>query len=466
MDPRLRAAIERQNAAHERRLEAITQLEERIGADVEDTDEARAAAETARTDAQTAFQAAQDEYTAATRDVEQLEQLAAARSQMPRELTREAERTRGAELRVGDEPLTYRRHGEHSFLRDAFLASGMSGMPAGGDVLERLARHQEEHREIVAAAQERAASGTANFVGLVVPQFLTDMVAPLARAGRPVADICNHHDLPPEGMEVDISRITTGTTADVQTEGSAFSSTAIDDTLLTVPVRTVGGFNDISIQAVMRGTGAEQILVQDLIRGYHTKLDDQILNGDGTGVNILGIRSTVGIGAVTFTTPVTAAGNWPKLADAQQRINSAIFANATHIVMAPRRYGWFQAALDSQNRPLLVPSGIAVNAMAVGEGPLSYGNTGYTLMQLPVVTDGNIPLLLGAGTEDVELVVDANELHLWEDPSMPLMMRFEQPVGHQGQVRIVVFGFAAFTAGRYPAATSAITGAGLIAPTF
>jgi chromosome segregation ATPase len=90
MDPRLRAAIERQRAAHERRLEAITQLEERIGAEVEDTDEARAAAETARTEAQAAFQAADDEYGAATRDVEQLEQLATARSQMPRELTREA----------------------------------------------------------------------------------------------------------------------------------------------------------------------------------------------------------------------------------------------------------------------------------------------------------------------------------------------------------------------------------------
>jgi HK97 family phage major capsid protein len=236
-------------------------------------------------------------------------------------------------------------------------------------------------------------------------------------------------------MEVDISRITTGTSAGAQaTQGSAFSSTAIDDTLLQVPVVTIGGYNDISIQAVMRGTGAEQILTQDLIRAWHTELDRQVINGSGGSGELLGIRSTSGIGAVTFTTPVTVAGNYSKLADGQQRINAAIFAQATHVVMAPRRLGWFLAGVDSQGRPLIVPYPLdAFNEFGKGDGPLSYGNSGYSVMGLPVVTDGNIPLTVGAGTEDVELVVDANELHLWEDPNMPMLMRFEQPVGHQGR---------------------------------
>jgi HK97 family phage major capsid protein len=370
---------------------------------------------------------------------------------------------------VGDEPLTYSRESPNNFLRDAITAH-MQGGTAPQAVLERLQRHREENVATV-AAMERAASDSTNFAGLVVPQYLTDMVAPVARAMRPFADICAHHDLPPDGMTVNISRITTGTSAAAQaTEGSAFSTTAIDDTLLTIPVVTIGGYNDLSVQAVMRGTGVDEIVTTDLIRAYHTEIDRQTLVGSGGSGEMRGVANTVGINAVTYTdaTP-TVPELYSKIADGEQRINAAIFARATHIAMAPRRLGWFKAGSDANGRPYIVPmvGGIqAFNSAGGGDGPSGYGNSGYTVDGLPVVTDGNVPLTLGAGTEDEMFVVDANELHLWEQPGMPLAMRFEQPVGHQGQIRIVVFGFAAFTAGRYPAASSLLTGTGLIAPTF
>jgi hypothetical protein len=73
----------------------------------------------------------------------------------------------------------------------------------------------------------------------VVPQYLTDMYAPKVQAMRPFADICNKHDLPPDGMTVNISRITTGTSTALQaTENVAVSETDIDDTLLTENVQT------------------------------------------------------------------------------------------------------------------------------------------------------------------------------------------------------------------------------------
>ena len=66
---------------------------------------------------------------------------------------------------------------------------------------------------------------------------------------------------------------------------------------------------------------------------------------------------------------------------------------------------------------------------------------------------------------DQIIVTKASELHLWEDPAAPFRLAFEHPEGRLA-VRVIVYGFAAFTAGRYPAASSTIDGTGLIAPTF
>jgi len=47
-----------------------------------------------------------------------------------------------------------------------------------------------------------------------------------------------------------------------------------------------------------------------------------------------------------------------------------------------------------------------------------------------------------------------------------MMLRFEQPKGNELDVQIIVYGYAAFTAARYPNAFSLIGGTGLVTPTF
>src|SRR5204862_318409 len=100
--------------------------------------------------------------------------------------------------RVGAEARTYRAdedpNGAH-FLRDVGLAFFRD--PGASD---RLARHQREEEVERSGQQVARAAGTGAFAGLVVPQYLTDLYAPLARSGRPYADACNHHDLPSDGM--------------------------------------------------------------------------------------------------------------------------------------------------------------------------------------------------------------------------------------------------------------------------
>ncbi len=87
--------------------------------------------------------------------------------------------------------------------------------------------------------------GTSAFAGLVVPQYLTELVAPLARSMAPTVALATRHPLPPDGMTVNISRITTGTAVAAQaTENAAVQETDADDTLLTVNVRTYSGQQD------------------------------------------------------------------------------------------------------------------------------------------------------------------------------------------------------------------------------
>lgn len=363
-------------------------------------------------------------------------------------------------FKVTKEARTYAAESDASFFKDAYNAQFKSDYAAQ----ERLARHQREE------SIERRDVGTAQFDGLVIPQYLVDLAAPLARAGRPFADfVTNKMTLPPSGMTLNISRMTTGSSTAVQvTQNDAVSETDVDDTLLTINVRTIAGQQDISRQAIERGTGIDAFVAADLIKSWHTTLDAQLLNGSGSAGQIQGLRNAGG-NAITFTsTAPTVALLYPKLADAIQQIQTNAFVNPTHFVMHPRRLAFLLAAVDSTNRPLVVPAANGpTNAAGVGAGAAAYGNSGYQMMGLPIVTDANIGTTYGTTTNQDEIyVVTAGESHLWEQPGSPFTLRYDATGAGNLTIKTVVYGYAAYTAGRYPTAASIISGTGLSAPTF
>jgi HK97 family phage major capsid protein len=355
------------------------------------------------------------------------------------------------------EELTYSERTAGNFLNDAMKAQFGNDYEAR----ERIQRHQNE------MSVEMRAASTSSFDGLVVPQYLVDLYAPLARAGRPFADAARKHTMPQQGMSVVISRITTGTDVAYQTsQNTAAVSQDPDDTTLTVNINTIAGQNSVSKQALMRGYNIENIVLGDLIRAYNTKLDNSLLNGTGSNGQPLGLAGmTTGI-LVTYTaTTGTVAGVFPKIADAIQQVQSTIYASPNAIIMHPRRLGFFLAGLDGSNRPLVVPTANnPQNAMGVGTGLPSYGNSGYSLLGLPIITDANVATNLGTSTnQDAIYVVDLNECHLWEEA--PTYVKFEEPAGKVA-INIVLFGYSAFTSLRYPGAIAAINGTGLATPSF
>ena len=355
------------------------------------------------------------------------------------------------------EPDMYRNGGDHSFMADAYRSQS-------GDfsAQERLNKHQEfEARDV----------GTGAFTGLVVPQYLIDEYAPIARAGSAVYNAVPKKPLPAFGMKVEVSRITTGsTTAEQASQNAAVSETNIDDTLLTVNVDTVAGQQDVSRQALERGGqpgfSLENIIFGDLVAAYFSKLDALMINGSGSSGQPLGIKNVGSINTTTYTDgSPTVAELYPKLADAIQEVNSNRFAPATAIVMHPRRWGFITAGLDSSNRPLVVPAGNNPdNAVGVGEAA-AYGNVVGNLLGLPVITDANIPTNEGSGSnEDSILIMKTDDMILFEDNIFQL--KFEETNAGSLTTKMVVYGYNAFASGRYPKGISEISGTGLVTPTF
>jgi HK97 family phage major capsid protein len=371
---------------------------------------------------------------------------------------------------VTKEERTYNKGnmGSRSFFTDAWAAER-------GDMSART-RIERHSTEVVVEGEQRAGS-TGGFAGLVPPVYLVDEYALLARAGRPTANVVQHMALPADGMSIIIPRGTTGNSAAVQaTENSAVSNTDEVWANLTVPVVTIAGQNDVSRQSLERGIGIDQIVFNDLYGAYNVALDQQVLYGTGTGGQMLGILATAGVGTATvFAAAVTSATFYTKLTGALNQVETGRFLAPNVIIVHPRRWNWLLGQVDSQGRPLVVPNlNGPFNALGVTAEPQDPANTvpsGF-ILGVPVITDANIPTTVGTAAEDQVIVARKEDLYLWENgDGSPFQLRFEQTLGNQLTVKLVAYNYAAFTAGRYPAATALIGGTsaagfGLIAPTF
>lgn len=365
--------------------------------------------------------------------------------------------------RVGREERTYRKDQDpygKGFLMDVSRQFLFQDVEAS----HRLAQHMREERVERAEYLQRAV-GTGAFSGLTVPQYLTDMYAPATAALRPFADVCNRHPLPDSGMSVNISRITTASSAALQaSENAAVSETNMDDTLLTVNVQTAAGQQTVSRQAIDRGTGIEDVTMQDLFNRVATVLDSTLLNQAANGLT--NVATAV---AYTDATP-TGAELYPKILAGAAGVEAALLGmgRPSHAVMHSRRWYWLSSQMSS-TWPMINWAGIPAQSAGVGNPDSGYasGTRGVLPCGLQVVVDNNIATNLGVGTNEDELyVVPASECHLWEDPNAPLFIRAEQAAAASLGVLLVAYSYFAYTFGRYANGTQKIGGTGMVTPAF
>ena len=357
-------------------------------------------------------------------------------------------------IQLGKEPRTYRKEGQNSFFRDLYHAQ----IGQNPEAMARLAQH---HREVEIESRSMSTTVTAggNFIP---PEYLGEMYAPLARAGRPFADAVPSSPLMAEGMTITIPRITTGTLVATQTtQNTSLGTQDIVEALLSVPVVTIGGYADLSVQLAERASPAfDQILFNDLRADYDRLLDNQLINGTGTTQHV-GIRSVASINTSTYTsgTP-TAAGLVPKVYDAIQLIASNRYAPPDLCIMHPRRAAFLASNLSS-TFPLF-QYGQLTQAVGVQDQGMTTSLSG-----LRIINDANIATNYSVGgntNEDEMYVVRSTDFHLWE--GQPRVEVFRDVGSATGTVRIRLYAFSAFASGRFPKSITKIAGSGLSTPSF
>ena len=352
-------------------------------------------------------------------------------------------------IKVVSEEQTYRQDGEHNFLADA-VAARFNNDAAAAD---RLARSRDE-------SLINYRSTTGNFGGLVVPQYMTDQFAATLASGRPFLEAITKVPLPEQGMTITIPRGATSTSVAAQeTQGVGVSNVTFTESDLTVPVRTFAGQQVVSRQSIDRGTGIGEILLADLYQQYATKVNVSAISGDGTAGGHFGILNTTSVSTAGWI-GTTGASFVAAIHNGIGKVNAARYAAADLIVMHPRRWAWLCAQSDSSLRPLVAIEGYnAFNAVGAGVAA-GYAPVG-SIAGVPVVTDAGVPIILGASTdEDRVIITRRQDVLLMEDASAPVGLTLNEVAAASLNVTMVVYGYSAFTAGRYTQASVILQGTG------
>lgn len=469
-------------AKAEAERDALKAARTKIYADAEARgDETLTAEETAEYRAKTDAMKAVEERIEVIRD-----QIKDAKEDIARSQQDETAKKLQTEQRVEviSEPATYQRGQRHSYFRDL---ADITFNRADQNAKDRMARHYQEVeknadlRKVAKVGTEyRDLDRNDGSGGYAVPPlWMMNRFIELARAGRAYANLCPTEGLPSGTDSINIPKIASGTSTAIQTADNASlntgapngpSETDLTDTSVSAPVRTIAGQQGLSIQLLEQSPIAfDEIVFRDLANDYATKLDMQVISGTGSNNQVKGVRNTTGIttiatGADGGTDLANAKIAYKKIADAIQRVHTSRYLAPEVIVMHPRRWAAFLSVFGSDDRPLITTNGPGFNQIATLDTVAAQTVVGG-MQGLPVVTDPSLPINLGTGTnEDVIHVLRASDLLLFESS---VRARALQETRAEGlTVLLQIYGFLAFTAGRFPQSVVEIGGPALSTPDF
>lgn len=370
---------------------------------------------------------------------------------------------------------TYEQFGQRSYFKDLVAVSLNRG--DSDEARERLTRSvketQTDARDLVkkegrSAPMEIRALTTTDGAGgeFVPPLWMLQDYIQLARAARPTADRVRNMSLPGGTDSINLPRIATGTAvAEQASQNTAVQNTDATTNSVSASVTTLAGQQVIAVQLIEQSPiNMDDILLQDLALDYAAKVDLFVLNNNAAGK--YGLLQQAGTLGVTRTGATTIAQFYGSIADLTQQIFTNRYLPPDTIVMHPRRWASFMAAVDSSNRPLIVPTAgqNAFNALGTTNGLVPQGVAG-NIGGIDVVVDPNVPTNLGAGTnEDRIIVLRAADSILWE--GAPNAEAFRETKADQLSVLLRFYRYCAFTAGRYAKSVGVISGTGLVPPTF
>ena len=367
---------------------------------------------------------------------------------------------------VTREAMTYDRDGKNSFVRDMIGAQLRNDRTSW----ERLYRHQQE-----VAVETRDISRTDGAGGdFVPPIYLINEYAEFARAARVTADLVTNMALPAGTDSINIPQITTGTLAAFQSaDNTATTTRDMVSSTVTAPVRTISGYENVSIQLVEQSPlagGLDRLVFGDLMADYALQLNTAVVGtGDGTsgtlkGLVTLGTDTTNGIPTTWTETTPTAVNGAIAIAKAISKVVTNRYKAAEAIVMHPSMWYWLASQVDGSNRPLVVPvtgASQAFNAAGTVTNPGAPAGLVGTIQGVPVFIDATVTKTYATNQSPI-LVGKFSDSYLFESGVKTRVL--PDVLSANLTVRFQVYGYAAL-AHRFNKAVSAISGTGSVAPT-
>jgi HK97 family phage major capsid protein len=332
---------------------------------------------------------------------------------------------------------------------------------------ERLHRHQAE-----VAVETRDISRTDTAGGdFVPPIYLTNEYAEFARAARVTADLLTGMALPAGTDSINIPQITTGSLSAFQSsDNSATTTRDLVTSTVTAPVRTISGYENVSIQLVEQSPlagGLDRMIFGDLMKDYALQLNTAVVGaGDGTsgtlkGLITLGADTTNGIPTTWTEATPSATGGLTAMAKAISKVVTNRYQDVEAIVMHPSTWYWFMSQVDSSSRPLVVPVAAGpFNANGVVDAPGASKGLVGTMHGVKVFVDATLPKTYATNQSPI-LVGKFSDSYLFESGVKTRVL--PDVLSANLTVRFQVYGYAAL-AHRFNKSVSAVTGTGTVAP--
>ena len=420
------------------------------------------AAEEVTADALDAASKAQDEIVALDERIATAEAVEA-RTAAIHESRKESKVATFGGATVTREAMTYDKDGRNSFVRDMINAQ----LRNDSSSWERLHRHQAE-----VAVETRDISRTDTAGGdFVPPIYLTNEYAEFARAARVTADLLTGMALPAGTDSINIPQITTGSLSAFQSsDNSATTTRDLVTSTVTAPVRTISGYENVSIQLVEQSPlagGLDRMIFGDLMKDYALQLNTAVVGaGDGTsgtlkGLITLGSDTTNGIPTTWTEATPSATGGLTAMAKAISKVVTNRYQDVEAIVMHPSTWYWFMSQVDSSSRPLVVPVAAGpFNANGVVDAPGASKGLVGTMHGVKVYVDATLPKTYATNQSPI-LVGKFSDSYLFESGVKTRVL--PDVLSANLTVRFQVYGYAAL-AHRFNKSVSAITGTGTVAP--
>ena len=364
---------------------------------------------------------------------------------------------------VTRESMTYDKDGRNSFVRDMIGAQLRNDRTSW----ERLYRHQQE-----VAVETRDISRTDGAGGdFVPPIYLINEYAEFARAARVSANLMTNMALPAGTDSINIPAITTGTLAAFQSaDNTATTTRDMVSSTVTAPVRTVSGYENVSIQLVEQSPlagGLDRLVFGDLMADYALQVNTAALaNNDGSSAGaIKGLLYSANAGLpVTWTeTTPTGVNGLKAIAQGISSVVTNRYKAPEGIIMHPSTWYWFLSQVDGSNRPLVVPVSPASQAFnANGTATTAGAPAGLvgTIHGVPVYIDATMSKVYNTNQSPI-IVGKFSDSYLFESGVKTRVL--PDVLSANLTVRFQVYGYLAL-AHRYAKSAAAISGTGAVAP--